>query len=320
MNKFIGIKLWAIYFGLVLFLAIAFAVILGSFWASGWAIFLPFMVLFPVSLLALIRRESKTREMFFGYYEVPSNHEAIVEVSGRYIGRPLKEGFYFLFPFFNFVFVKDVWVLADKEMDLFEGENSEVDFEDGLSAKLKSKIHYRVEDSFKASYKLDDLTMVRDKVEEGVRAYTGRKKFEECNQKDITLDSIFLDTPDVTKNISDNWGVKVLDLVVSDIELSEDDMKTRKQIMSKDVDVKVAEKEAERLVILAKAKKEVLALEGEGLSAKAQALKDKGFEENAILAFLESELKWLNLGDKTVVIDDGSGIGGVIAKLKALGL
>lgn len=319
MKKFIGIKLWAIYFGLVLFLAIAFAVILRSFWASGWAIFLPFMVLSP-SLLVLISRKGKKQGQHFGYYEVPFNHEAIVEVSGEYIGWPLKAGFYFIFPFYDFVFIKDVWFMGDCEMDLFEGENSEVDFKDGLSAKLKSKIHYRVENPFKASYELKDFKMIRDKTEEGVRAFTGGKDFNDCNQNDITLANVFLANPEVVLNISSDWGVDVRDLVVMDIELSEDDMRTRKQVMAKEVEVKVAKKEKKRLVVLAKAKKEVLALEGEGLAEKAQSLKAKGFSDESIIAYLESELKWLNIGDKTVIIDDGSGIGGIIARLKALGL
>ena len=45
-----------------------------------------------------------------------------------------------------------------------------------------------------------------------------------------------------------------------------------------------------------------------------------GLDEVTVLGFLESEIKWKSLGDKTVVIDDGSGLAGIIAKLKALGI
>ena len=81
----------------------------------------------------------------------------------------------------------------------------------------------------------------------------------------------------------------------------------------------LADAEAKKEIRLAEARKEALNLIGQGLALKVQQMASVGVSIDQVMEYLRDELKWLNIGDKTVVIDSSGGIPGIIAQLKTLG-
>lgn len=312
--KFIGKDLWVTFFVIIVILSLALCIALS------------YLLTFSLSLIASI--SFLVIVIFYtlwkGYQEIKKNETGIVEIYGQYYGKPLEGGVYWLFPF-GFVKGQKLFTKDTQSEDLFcDNEDDKVDFLGGIAAKVKAKYHYRIVDPEKAFYEVDDYRlMTKNRVDAALRAYLNKRSFEECNSKkgEITIKAVCIDYgTDFVLEIKSNWGVEVIDLIVLDIELSEDDIDLRRRVMKAEIEADIAHKEVARSLTLAEGQKKALKLEGEGLADKVEAMIDKGVEKDQIMAYLAEKLKWENVGDKTVIIDDGGGLAGILAKIKAIGL
>lgn len=343
-ERLISLNLWLIYFTVVFVIAVLIysgLVILGL--PGSYSFLIALAVLISLIGFSLMKKRGSFEGQFFGYYEVPEKHEAIVEIAGKYIGHTLKPGWYFLFPFFNLLFVKDVLQTNEQMIDLFEvGNDNKVDFKDGAAAKVKGNIFFKIENVQMASYNISDYeSSLREKIEAAVRSYMGTNTLEFVNENKGKIALNTTVSKGTLDEIETKWGIVVSDLTITDIELSEEDIKLRKQNMEMEIKKQIAEKEAEikkieaegrkRATILdgeasakvkeldAEARKKATILDGEALAKKIDEMAKMKIDEKIIMAYLESELKWKNIGDKAIIIDDGQGIAGIIARLKTLG-
>ncbi len=321
MKKFIGVDFWLLYLvavTLISLIVLAPMAYLGLFF---WGLIAGFTLFISLLIFSLLPRRGTKDGSDKGFFVVDNNHVALIEIMGRYYGE-LEAGYYFIFPFFNLIFIKAIIFKGECEIVLFDqGPDKKVDFKDGVAADVDSRLYYKIEDAYKAVYNLDNFySMLKDRIESSLRAYMGSNDLDFINQNkaNVSLGTICNTAMIADMNVS--WGIKIINLTVSDIKLSDDDIKIRRQIMEKNIQIELAEKDKQIAKSKAEADKIAEELKGKALFEKIQAMASAGLDELAVLAFLESEIKWKSLGDKTVVIDDGSGLAGIIAKLKALGI
>jgi regulator of protease activity HflC (stomatin/prohibitin superfamily) len=327
--RFIGLKLWTVYFIVVAVIGLTILTLLSAFLVPfSWALIIALLAVAAILSHALIGRKGDQEGQRKGFYIVPNKYELVVEELGEYIGRTLGPGYYFIFPYFNFIFIKGEVYIGDDERDLFDREgDNRVDFADGAAADIDAKVYFQVIDPEKACYNIASVEdAVIDKVESSLRAFVGSNTLDYVNKNKgkIVLFSEkderdSLCTKDLLERIKEEWGVEVKSLTITDLELSEEDIRSRRQIMEAKISAEIAVEEAKREVTLAEGRREATKLDGQGLADKVEAMVEKGASREAVFAFLEQEIKWSNLGDKAVIIDDGQGMAGIIAKLKALG-
>jgi regulator of protease activity HflC (stomatin/prohibitin superfamily) len=327
-GKFIGIKFWNVFFAALAVIGVIFIVLLSFILPFLWAVFSTVVLVLIIlgSVLAI------------SYKEIPHKYVAIVEEAGEYIGEPVDPGWYFFFPFGDFIFIKNEIFMGDQELALFEDDDEEVDnensnagkidFEDGVAAKIKACLYFRVVDAGEASYSISNFeTGLKDKFEDLLRAYFGSKKLDDAigeRAKKALMAEVEKISDEGNGEMKDfikrKWGIEVYSLLVLDIILSEKDVALRRKVMEAQVEENIAHKEKARRKTLAEARELEIKAEGAGLSAKIQAMKDAGASPEYIMTYFSEQVKWENLGDKSVIIDNGDGIAGVIKKLKALGL
>lgn len=312
--KFIGKDLWVAFFVTIVILSFALCIALSYLLPLSLSLIASISFFVVVIIYALWR----------GYQEIKKNETGIVEIYGKYYGRPIEEGVYWLFPF-GFVKGRELFTKDTQSEDLFcDNEDDKVDFRGGIAAKVKAMYHYRIVDPEKAFYEVDNYrVMTKSRIDAALRAYLNKRSFEECNSEKskITIDAVCVEYGvDLVSVIESGWGIRVLDLMILDVELSEEDIALRRRVMNADIEADIAQKEVARSLALAEGQKKALKLEGEGLADKVEAMIKKGVEKDQIMAYLAEKLKWENIGDKTVIIDDGNGLAGVLAKLKAIGL
>lgn len=309
-KKFIDGRLWIIYFTTLFIIGIISLFLLATFLPFFWS----FIVMILVLIFGLFI-------LFPAYKEVPHNRQLIIEVMGKYIGKPIESDWYFLFPLFSFVFVKDDFFMGECTIDLFgEDDNDLVDFKDGVSARLNAKLFYYIIDSEKASYNVSDFEKaVKEIAQSAVRAYAGSNTFDYCNENKARIILEMVCNADLIEKIRNEWGIMITRLTISDIELSVLDIEIRRKLKEAEVNLKISKKDAAKKIVLSEAEKESLNLLGEGLAGKIAHMSSRGLSTDQITDYLKEELKWLNVGDKTVIIDGGAGLAGIIAQLKTLG-
>jgi len=321
MKKFIGVNFWLMYLLVIALFSLIVSAFMIYFGLLFWALVTALIIFISLMVFSLLPRRGTTQGSDKGFFVVDNNHVALIEIMGEYYGE-LKAGYYFIFPFFNLIFIKAVIFKGECEIILFDqGPDKKVDFKDGVAADVDSRLYYKIEDAYKAVYNLDNFySMLKDRVESALRAYMGSNDLDYINQNKASVSLSTICNTAMISDMSLSWGIKISNLTVSDIKLSDEDVKIRRQIMEKNIQIDLAKKD--KLIAKSKAEADKIAevLKGKALYEKIQAMAKANLDENVILAYLESEIKWKSLGDKTVVIDDGSGLAGIIAKLKALGI
>jgi regulator of protease activity HflC (stomatin/prohibitin superfamily) len=330
-GKFVGIKFWNGFFVVLGGLGIISIVLLNFVLSPLWAVFSSLILVLIILASVLVS----------AYKEIPHKCRAIVEEAGSYIGKPVGPGWYFFFPIGDFVFIKSEIFMGDQELPLFEDDVEEldnendnagkIDFKDGVAAKIEACLYFKVVDAEKASYNISNFEIgLKDKFKSLLRAYFGSKNLDEiigARAKKALMEEVEKiaeerdDSPLTMKElIKEKWGIEVRSLLVSDIVLSEKDVALRRKVMEAQIGKNIAEKEKERMRIIAEGRKLEITAEGKGLSSKIEAMKKAGASPEYIMTYFSEQVKWENLGDKTVVIDNGDGVAGIIKKLKALGL
>ncbi len=288
--------------------------------------------LLGISIAATLLISVVSVTIYLGWLTIPENKEAVMEVFGRF-EKILTAGPWLIFPYGDWVRIKnkEQLFLGEDFLDLFtEKDAGLVDFTDA-SGRLISRLYFRIFNSYKASYGVSDvLGSLMESMEGAVRTYFGKVKLDEANQKkvDANLNTI-LGSPyqdsEIYRNCYDNWGVELLRVVVSDIEISEKDMELRRKLLDAEKELQVAEFTAKNKILIATANKEVLELEGKGIGAQVKHLTSHaGLTEEQAIQYLAFIKKWSAIEkspSSKLLVDGGSGQVGTGVNLGAgLGL
>lgn len=129
--------------------------------------------------------------LILGLFSTPQMHEDIVEIFGKYIGRPLGPGLHLRFPYFNIeVIAARVYMGEQKlplRLDEKEGNKGDVEFQD-CSAPLQGNFFFKVFSSRQAYYNVANLIgVLEEKAEHVVRGFFGVYLLDEA----IAMKSIF---------------------------------------------------------------------------------------------------------------------------------
>jgi len=296
------------------FIALLFLLSVLIFWGvnalkipAPWSV-----VVRVVDLLLLLYFLAKA--VYRGWNIVPENWNYIIEVFGAYIGRPLEPGWYILFPWGEFVVIRKAVFRGVQLMSLYLDEQKKdqrgggnVEFED-CSSSLSTFFYFQIIDPELSTYKTNDLfRAIEEKVDNSLRAFLGLYKLEEvikmksnfcleaiaaltdfCPEPPLSKDDLIKLRQEAQTTWEDSslyislmsWGVKPVDLVISDIKLTEELENFRKVIL-------VAEKELETAVIgqkTATAKKVSTITDAEAKKA-ADILNAEGAQKVAILGY-----------------------------------
>ncbi len=311
--------LWAIFAGALLVLTVLMYGMLNILIPSSWALGLS-LIMFAAVMAASI---------FNGWTVVKENHEYIVEILGKYIGKPLEPGLYILFPWFNLVSLRCDVLKAQQLMELYLDEaikdgfgGGKVDFEDNTS-RVTAFLYFSFVDSRLATYSSDNVfRFIEEKADSLLRSFFGQYKLKEANamKNNFTLAAMagsvdFCPTIPLTpaeiaalkKDAEDNfkstdfylslmsYGVEPIDLVMSDIVLDPKTIEERNKILVAEIEIEVARKKLEQTEI-----------DNQVLISVAEAKK--------VAAILEAE------GEKQGQILKGSGQANQVKKLIKAGI
>lgn len=148
-DRFIGKQQWVVFFVVSFFGNIVFFAFLSALFGidfiTGFS--LAMLSFFFISSLALLKGY-----MFFAnhypdcqdveerrFYAVPEKHAALVEINGVYPEKPLHAGWYFIFPFFNFITFSQTIFLGDFNGVIFDGgDDNKIDFDNGISTPVEA--------------------------------------------------------------------------------------------------------------------------------------------------------------------------------------
>ena len=342
---------WLAFFVILLALSIA------AFFVAK-ALNVPVALSSAISVFIFIGISAKA--LVNGWVVVNERWEFIIEIFGAYIGEPLKPGIYMLFPWFGFIVIRREVFLGDQMMELYLDENVEkgfgggdVEFED-CSSSITAYLYFRITDSRAVTYTVYKWSKsLEEKTDSLLRSFMGLYKLEEVikMKNNFCLPAIAMLTdfcPDPaltpaelesikTKNQADwtssgffksleAWGILPIDLVISDINLTEELKQKRQMILAaekdrdvakimlekaeteKKITVKQAEAKRESAILLAEGKKKSLALEGEG---EAQMLKEiaTAMPHGKVPGFVINSRKWEAIKENpNATIIDGSNL------------
>ncbi|HOZ53130.1 MAG TPA: SPFH domain-containing protein [bacterium] len=330
MEKFVGSRQWTTFFVslagiyLVLILALAFS---GA--TAFWAMLAPTIIVLVVSTWALFKgyrffaNNPKALDIRGQrYVSVPHNHVAIVLENGRYNGF-LESGFYFVFPFFGLLTFSETIFLGTIEEEVFEDGNK-IEFRgsvsEGISAPVKAVYNYKVIDPKKYAFEDGADDIVRGIISSLLRTTLGDLTVQDAREKGINMGHVRSEDPDLFDSIWSIYGLEILAINVSDIELSEEEQALNRQLYQAKIAKDVATSKAEEMEILARAEAKVLELRGEGLYKQVKSLADAKCTPDTILAYLAETKKWESMKDtdKTFIIDNGKSVTGMLAALKGV--
>lgn len=309
-------KIWLIFCVSVLFLSILFSLLISiplkklNFDLLIIIALLPFLIIMAITII-------------HAWAQVPQKYEYIVEVFGKYIGKPLESGLHFIFPWFKWeqvyckVYMGEQMIklyLDEKKIDLPGG--GDVEFKDS-SAPLSAFFYFQIFDSAKSAYNIEDvIRAIEEKADEKLRVFLGmytldqainlRTKFEikiiACSI-DVSASNFKTPTHKEFKNTDFyktlySWGVVPKSFTVSDIQLPPNIIAQREKIIN-------AEKELEATAIKekqAEIDKRIKIIEADAIKQSTE-LKGKGESEAraAIINRMVEELKKAKISQKDIV-------------------
>jgi regulator of protease activity HflC (stomatin/prohibitin superfamily) len=247
-----------------------------------------------------------------GYLETPHMNEDMVECMGGYIGRPLKPGPHFLFPFFSLEILASRVFLGEQKLELYLDEKNlnggDIELQD-CSTSMKSFFFFQITDSYKATYHIDDvIAAVEEKADHVLRAFFGPYTLDESIQLksffkienvachiDVSKDSPYkhkkveelrtyvaskeeVDASQFYKTLR-SWGVEPRSFSITDIDVPQNIKDQRSRILTAEkdrqvaeIEIKTAQSRKQITVVDAEAQKEKAALEGKGEADKVKAL------------------------------------------------
>lgn len=297
-----------------------------------WTVFFGGMVIISVVLLVILILAGVNADISFyisvgvfvgtilltlilGYVKTPQGYLDIVEVAGKYVGKPMKPGPHILFPYFEMEIISLRAFMGMQPLEMFldnvEGHLGDLDFQ-GISAPMRATFFYQIVDIEKVIYAVDDLVgSLKAKADHLLRAFFGNYTIDEAimmkgffsMENVASLIDVSSDSPNdklplnelremvVTKEqakqtefyrILRKWGVEPVSFAVSDIELPDEIKKERMRTLTAQKDKEVAVEEQKIAKIKkettktdAEAESEKRRLEGEGEAKKVKAIIDQ---------------------------------------------
>jgi len=266
--------------------------------------------------------------------QVLQKHVWLVEVFGEYC-ITWTAGLHFIFPYFQFVSYVNVYI-GERQKKLFMDEQyksdvggGDVEFEDA-SAPVEATIYYQIVNPKKAVYEIENLeAAIEEKMDSAVRSFMGSYTIDDANKIKARTNLInimnndYINPKDVKKENKDdikiidkekikeemeevalwkymyeNWGVMITGLAISDIVLSDEQKKARRQ--------KLIEKSNAEASVFVKTKLENI---GKGLASQVDNIVISGVDPNVATDYLAKIKQWENVGEKgaTVIVESGAG-------------
>jgi regulator of protease activity HflC (stomatin/prohibitin superfamily) len=146
--------------------------------------------------------------------------------------------------------------------------SAKVDFTNA-SAEVIAELFFRIFDSYKAMYEIDDVIgSIVEKMEAGIRAFYGNKSIDKAIEQraDVELRSIIVQ--DATEAaIFKSWGVVIRSLAVTDIKLPEEVESERIRILQAEKSREIAAIVQDTAVIEARTSEIIGEGTGRGLKA-----------------------------------------------------
>ena len=253
-----------------------FAIALGAL-AVGW----PFRFIWPAhpyliwltasTMLFLVSAFLLLKACF---QTVREKEEWTIEWLGKYL-TTWEAGPHFRFPFLMEISGK-VYTGTQSETLYLDQEtrdgvmSAKVDFTNA-AAEINVNIFYRIIDSYKAVYVIDDVRKsIKEKMESGVRAYFGMKSIDQAIEERTDVDRRKIITQDATEAaVFKDWGIKIESLAVTEIKLPPEIEEQRARVLEAEKSLAVSKIELEQASV--KADSETLMGEGKGRALKSLA-------------------------------------------------
>ena len=283
-----------------------------------------------------------------GWTIVPQQYEYVIEIFGRYIGKPLGAGPYLFFPLFGFVVIRFEVFLGDQLMELYLDDDvdegfggDDVKFKD-CSSSLVAHLYFRIADSQSSSYNINELfPALEQKADNLLRSFLGIYTLEDtiklkgvfnleamavmadfCPHETVSKEALPLLQVDIDKKWPESdfyrsrtrWGVKPISLVITDVKLTPELEKMWQAILA-------AETSKKTTIIRAEGEKQSEILDGEGRAAKIRAIINAGVSGDKTADYLVQDKKWEAIqksqsSDKVIIIEgNDNSIAGQGAKL-----
>ena len=285
----------------------------------GWAVF------FGVALTLVGMTVKAT------WTEVPEKEVWVIQWVGRYL-TSWKSGLHFQFPLLGFMKVDAQVYMGDQMMPLCMDEKvpegyggGKVDFTDG-SARVDATVYFRIVCPEKAVYGVNDVfAAIAEKLDGAVRTCLGALTLDEANRlkAQYNLARILNGVshgnapPEATQSLLyreayDRWGVEILSVAISDIELSEAQIAAREKVLVAEKEAQAAEHMKQVEIRRAEAKAQSIRLEGdarkEAYEAQFGVLIARGLTAREAADLLNEQLKWeKGIGTNAVIIESGGG-------------
>ncbi|MEI7620799.1 MAG: SPFH domain-containing protein, partial [Candidatus Falkowbacteria bacterium] len=216
--------------GISILLTIAFSAVIGLLPVIPIAYFFGFWF----GLLAFILVAGLTAAILFTakIQKVPESYVWIIEFFGGF-KVVWSAGGHMYFSLFNWLEHRAEVYLGEKHIELFPDPNDLIDLED-TSCHFKASIVIKVVNPLLAIYNIDDYkTAVRGRVAGLLRSHLSKYTLDKANEEKHELDLGYIISGDKYSpdwkekkfytEVLDDWGVELLKLVVSDLELSPKD-------------------------------------------------------------------------------------------------
>ena len=267
--------------------------------------------------------------------EVPENYVWIMEFQGGFKVQWAAGG-HMYFPLFNWFKHRSEIYLGERKIEIFPDSEDFIDMLDA-SCHFKAEVTIKVEFSVVATYNIDNYKeAVRSRVAGLMRHYFSKMTLNPANTEKGSLPAknvISQNNQNASsivnpfnkyffKEILDDWGVRILKIILDDIQTPAEDIALRKKLQALDVEKKLAignkdiaitksEGDAKAIENIARAKRFELEQEGLGVEQQAEALmKIDGAAVPMVLTLINERYKYTMLQKGTLIIDN---IGGSIA-------
>ncbi len=218
--------------------------------------------------------------MFFKFFLVfvPQSMEYTLEFLGRYAGT-LKAGPHFIIPLLHHVSNKVS--IREKVLDIPE---QSVITRDNAMVSVDGVVFYKVSDSEKATYRIDNLDeAIKQLTLTNIRSVMGSMNLDDMLSD---RDKINKDLLGVVDDATDPWGIKITRVEIKDIRPPQNlvDAMAQQMIAERNRRAQILDAEGNREAEIKKAEghKCALVLNAEG-EKEAQILRAEGSKESAIL-------------------------------------
>ncbi len=206
------------------------------------------------------------KAIYDGWVIIRQQWELIVEIGGKYIGRPLSSGIHLFFPWFGLVNLRCATYKGTQMMELCLDDKIDSDYGGGniqfkdCSSGIKAYFYFKIADSNLSTYATEDLFEAMSKKVDGLlRSFFGLYSLEEAIRMRnlFSLETVAALTNFCSDNVSTeeewknlktvaqdewqaseffvtltSWGIEPVNLVISNIELTPELEKTRQVILT----------------------------------------------------------------------------------------